>query len=115
VRPPQEVLPEAPGGVQHARGQVASPAPSPRTIDAFWCARCGDPLAVAGSGRLRPGTRYCSARCRFAAVRDRRASARADLLQALAQLGDAAAGIETALKSLGLRPSKPRTKKKEKS
>ena len=79
------------------------------------CGRCCGPIPVGASGRPRRGARYCSAGCRFAAVADRRATARGDLLQALAQLGDTAAAIDRALKSLGLRPSKPRTKKKEKS
>lgn len=66
------------------------------------CARCGAPVAS------RRGARYCSARCRQAAVRERRAVARADLIVALDQLAQATERIERDLRVMGLRPIRPR-------
>jgi predicted nucleic acid-binding Zn ribbon protein len=66
------------------------------------CARCGASVAP------RLGARFCSAGCRKAEVRDRRAVARADLLIALAGLRDAIGQVEAALQVMGFNPSHPR-------
>lgn len=60
-------------------------------------------------GRTRKGARFCSSTCRHADVRERRAAARADLLAGLAQLAEATARVETALRTMGFRPAYPRT------
>lgn len=86
-----------------AGSRSEEPAPSP----ARTCARCGGPLFPSG-GRARKSARYCSATCRHADVRERRAAARADLLAALEQLGEATTRIERALQVMGFRPTHPR-------
>lgn len=99
---------DAPEGVQHAPDRAAQGLLTPRG-DGATCARCGRPLPAPP----RAATRFCAAACRYAAVRERRAAARADLLQALHQVQDAAARIERALRALGLHPSRPRRRPKE--
>jgi endogenous inhibitor of DNA gyrase (YacG/DUF329 family) len=54
--------------------------------DGATCARCGRSMPVTRAGTVKTGTRFCTARCRTADVRDRRAAARADLLDALDDL-----------------------------
>ncbi len=49
--------------------------------------------------------RFCSSRCKTADLRDRRAAARVDLLDALTQLRAVEARVESALKVLGLNPA----------
>lgn len=98
--------------VQHAEEggpRLAAPAAAP---DAS-CARCGAPLPTAPSGAPKPGARYCTAACRFAAVRERRAAARSDLLAALDQLAEVTRRVERALRTLGLRPTHPRAPRRK--
>ena len=95
-------------GVQHAASRSSDHVPPPAQAEGP-CARCGGPLPRRRSGRPRRGARYCSTRCRLGAVTDRRAAARADLLLALDELAGAGARIGRALKTLGLRPTKPRS------
>ena len=90
--------------VQHAADGGLGTTPRARSPGSP-CARCGAPAAS------RPGSRYCSARCRQRAVRERRAQARADLLVALALARDAADRISRALAALGLNPVRPRRRK----
>lgn len=92
--------------VRHVQVAPAAGIPAARG-SAPACARCGAPVSA------RPGTRFCSPRCRQAAVRERRAAARADLLAALADLSAAEARIARALQVLGLNPTRPRTRPKE--
>lgn len=100
------------GGVQHAdrTGLDGDSGPAP---SAPFCARCGGPLSLTLDRRPRAGIRYCTAACRFADVRERRAAARADLIAALADLRAAEARVESALRVLGLHPSRPRSRPKE--
>lgn len=98
-------LAEAHQAAQEAVRHGGAPAPrseGPPAAPSGSCARCGSPIAT------RPGARFCSAACRQAAVRDRRAAARSDLLTALAGLQVAVARVEAALKTMGLKPSHPR-------
>lgn len=108
-------------GVQQGAERPAAPPPPPGAAERS-CARCGGPLPIGPDGLPRPLTRYCSAGCRQAAVRERRATARADQIDALGllqdgaaqilrgatQLQDAAERIERALRTLGLHPLRPR-------
>ena len=100
VRTLAEAHQAALGAVPHAEDAqprlVAAPEPPSPS-----CARCGAPAST------RPGARFCSAACRQAVVRDRRASARADLLVALDQLAEVTRRVESALKTLGLNPQRP--------
>ena len=54
--------------------------------DRLVCAPCEAPVPLTKAGSVKQGTRYCSTGCRISAVRDRRAQARADLVDALDQL-----------------------------
>jgi hypothetical protein len=96
--------------VQHAlRGEIESQGQT--DAQGTSCARCGDPVPLTtSSGRPRRGARYCTPKCRLAAVAESRAAARADLLDALAQLVEAEARIRRDLSVLGLNPRKPRAK-----
>lgn len=80
-------------------------------VPATSCAVCGSPLPEGRRGVPRPGARFCSAGCRFADVRARRAAARTDLLAALGQLAEVTRRVENALRVLGLNPVRPRRKK----
>lgn len=91
----------APAAVLHAAEPLTLVAPRSGPQPGS-CARCGGPTST------RLGARYCSAACRLAAVRERRADARADLLVALDQLVEVARRVETALRTLGLNPQRPR-------
>ena len=66
-----------------------------------WPPNAGRPIPVTRAGRVKRGARYCSARCRTSEVRDRRARARMDLLQALADLRALEGRIRTALAIMG--------------
>jgi hypothetical protein len=100
------------GGVQHAPD-----TPGATTLHfppaAASCAACGGSLPAGRRGGPRPKTRYCSAACRCADVRERRAAARSDLLVALGQLAEVTRRVESALRVLGLNPRRPRTRPKE--
>jgi hypothetical protein len=105
-----EPLQGASRAVLHAAEAATRPEVPPAVGEAS-CARCGGPIPVGPSGRPRRGTRYCSSRCRFAATRERRAAARAELVQArtdrqraLAALSDASQREEVALRVLGFNP-----------
>jgi hypothetical protein len=65
------------------------------------CARCGRPMPVTRAGKVKLGVRYCSAPCRTDDVRDRRATARADLLRALDDLRALESRIRAALAVMG--------------
>lgn len=65
------------------------------------CARCGRPMPVTRAGRVKEGTRWCSSPCRHAETRDRRAAARADLLEALDSLRVLETRIRGALAVMG--------------
>lgn len=97
-------------GVQHA-DEAESPvwpaAAGPRAS----CARCGGLIAAGPTGRPRRGARYCAPGCRLAATRERRALARAALLEALADLRHAIERAEVGLRAMGFNPSHPRPKK----
>ena len=95
---------DAPSGVPHDRGGKGPPDRRPPLPEPP-CARCGSPAV------RRPGTRYCTPRCRHAAVRERRAAARTDLLAALDQLAEVSRRVEGALRTLGLNPRRPRARK----
>lgn len=90
-------------GVLHVRSALPPPEPvtAPPRVS---CARCGAPVSD------RAGTRFCSSQCRKASVRERRAAARADLVAALAQLAEVNRRVESALRTLGLHPTKPRAR-----
>jgi predicted nucleic acid-binding Zn ribbon protein len=90
--------------VRHVQHSLATGMPAARG-SAPACVRCGAPASS------RPGTRFCSSRCRQAAVRERRAAARGDLLVALTQLAEVTVRVESALRILGLNPTKPRTRR----
>jgi hypothetical protein len=107
---PPAPLDAAPLAVQHAlRGEIE---PQGQTdAQGASCARCGDPVPLTtSSGRPRRGARYCTPKCRFAAVADRRANAYADLLLALRQLADAASRIEHDLRVMGFNPQRRRAR-----
>jgi hypothetical protein len=61
-------------------------------------------MPVTRAGKVKQGTRYCSARCRTSDVRERRVRARADLLVALAELRDLEGRIRAALVTMGFGP-----------
>lgn len=82
------------------------PTPSPVP-----CVRCSRPVPVTRAGRVKTGTRYCSARCRTSDVRDHRAEARMDLLEALVELRAVEVRVEEALAVLGLNPALDRRKR----
>jgi hypothetical protein len=111
LRPSTEPLQEAPAAMPHAstgRGCPTLPPAGPRAS----CARCGALVpAASASGRPRRGARFCSSACRFATTADRRAAARADLLDAVAQLAEAEARVRRALSTLGLNPRNPRRRR----
>lgn len=86
------------GSKDHTQG---SPAPDAATCS---CARCGRPIPVTRAGRVKRGSRYCSARCRTSEVRDRRAQARLDLLAAIEELRVVEGRVAEALAVLGLNP-----------
>ena len=93
--------------VQHA-GDARPSTPPAFSPPSGSCARCGGPLPAASSGLPRPGVRYCAASCRHAAVRERRADSRADLLAAIGDMNRAVARVEACLRTLGLHPKRPR-------
>ena len=68
------------------------------------CARCGARLARTKAGTVKTGIRFCREACRIAAVRDRRAAARAELAKALHQIREQLDKAEDALAILGLLP-----------
>ncbi len=75
------------------------------------CAKCGGQLPLTREGRPKPRARYCCSQCRFAAIRDRRSCARADLILALDDLRALHTRIERALDTLELHPDRPRETK----
>lgn len=106
-----KALVAAPLAVRHATRGEGRPSGQPDP-ELRSCAGCGNPVPlITPSGRRRSGARFCTSRCRFSAVADRRAAARADLLDALFQLAEAEARIRRALSVLGLNPKKPRAKR----
>lgn len=66
------------------------------------CARCGGRAPMPRGGIPRLSSRYCSAACRLAAVRERRASARAELVPTIEELRVALERLNGLLKALGL-------------
>ncbi len=109
MKHPTDDAVSAPGRVLH---DVDTPLATalPSSLPVASCATCSAPLPRSRRGTPRPGVRFCSARCRFAEVRDRRAAARADLLAALGQLAEVTRRVESALRTLGLNPRRPRTR-----
>jgi hypothetical protein len=104
-------LSTAPLAVRHAFEGEPEERERP-ALERASCPRCGDPVPVATpSGRPRRGARFCSATCRLSAVADRRAAARADLLDALTQLAEVEGRIQRALSVLGLNPKRPRARR----
>lgn len=87
--------------VQHGRGPAPQPEGPPAPLSGS-CARCGAPVSP------RHGARFCSTTCQRSEVRDRRSSARAQLLEALAGLRLAVERVEGALKVMGFNPTHPR-------
>src|SRR5712692_9630993 len=77
------------------------------------CAKCGRELRLRRDGQPKRRAKYCSGNCRNAATRERRAAAREDLLQALAELQAVQHRVERALQILGLRPATAPAKKEE--
>ncbi len=77
------------------------------------CAKCGHQLRLRRDGQPKQRAKYCSVNCRNAATRERRATAREDLLQALAELQAVQHRVERALQILGLRPATAPAKKEE--
>ncbi len=77
------------------------------------CAKCGRELRLRRDGQPKRRAKYCSVKCRNAATRERRAAAREDLLQALAQMQAVQQRVERALQILGLRPATVPARKEE--
>ena len=79
VRPNQETGSAVLACVPHTPCSPDRPIPpsAPRSS----CSRCGGPLPVTRSGKVKHRTRYCSAQCRTSDVRDRWAQPRTDLQQ----------------------------------
>jgi predicted nucleic acid-binding Zn ribbon protein len=113
-----DTAPDARGNVQHAPADPRAPVTGTAPC-AGRCVRCGARAAT------RHGARFCSARCRQAAVRERRAAQRADLLAALKrraallhrlaalhdELAEVDRQVEANLRGLGLNPVRPRRRK----
>lgn len=93
----QEAVPHGREPAHRPEGAPAPPSGS--------CARCGAPVSP------RPGARYCSPACRLSGVRERRAVARCDLLDALRALREAITRVEAALDVMGFNPSQPRVRR----
>ena len=88
MTPASEAAGDQTAALPHASRQLARPGS---------CARC--------QGPLRPRRRdqvYCGSPCRAAAVRERRALARADLAATLADLQALIKRVEANLRTLGL-------------
>lgn len=93
------------GRVQHA-GNTGARTEEPAGPEPRRCARCQLPFPFHGSRRAR----YCSATCRHADVRERRAAAYDDLIDAVGQLARAANRIQQSLRVMGFLPSRRRAR-----
>ena len=91
------------GGMQHVVEADAGVTPPTDRARAS-CARCGAALPLTKAGIVKAGIRFCREACRLAAVRDRRAAARAELAEALHQIREQLDKAEDALAVLGLLP-----------
>ncbi len=87
--------------VPHATANLTGPE-TPTALARASCARCGAPLPRTRSGRVKGGIRFCREACRLADVRDRRAKARGELVDALAAIRLQLEKAEAALATLGL-------------
>lgn len=108
MRPPRERGQDDSWCVPHTR-DGGSRSEEPSSVRLRTCARCGGPLPMPG-GRTRNGTRYCSATCRHADVRERRAAAYEDLIDAVGQLVHAANRIQRSLRVMGFFPTRRRAR-----
>lgn len=106
---PPERGPGNPRAVLHTTEAAAKHRPAPADSPPS-CVRCGGALRLGAAGRPRRGTRYCTAACRQTATRDRRAAAHADLLANVCKLVEVAARIEADLRTMGLNPTRPRSR-----
>ena len=98
--------------VQHAPVGSAPGAGPPDDCRAS-CARCGGRLPQTRTGSVKRGVRYCSQTCRLAQVRERRATARAVLVEALAELQRQHERLRAALEVMGFIPKSNKRRKSD--
>jgi hypothetical protein len=76
-------IPEGQRCVRHTTNGSPVPAQGPQITLSGSCARCGAPLARTKAGTVKRTPRFCQPACRLRELRDRRAKARRDLVDAL--------------------------------